>query len=164
MAGLSQRIEGSGARNSHSLQLAEPRRGKPTQIEDALQRRIEGLVCAQQRELIGFYLRLLNPHIAVVFERQENGVAQTETQLAVVYVVLQVLWWRQLAREHLLREQPAIVLAILCIRQYGQHQKQPGKPQTIKFHLHLQSLVGQQSSAKRARRLHSLCIPAVIHS
>ena len=84
--------------------------------------RIERLKLAQQGKFLAFDLRLLNLHVAVVLQSKQDRIPQSEAQFAILYIVLQVLWWRQLVCPYTRGEHAAITLGGL--RPRGQNRGQ----------------------------------------
>ena len=97
------------------MQLAIRRSRVPIDVETALENRIERLELAQQVELLRLNLCLLNLHVAVVFQRQQDRIAQAQADLAILHVILEVLRRRQLVCAYARRHHAAITLGRLCL-------------------------------------------------
>ncbi len=80
-----------------------------------MQLRVKGLVGAQQSELVSLHLGLLHADRGIVFEHQADRIGEAETQLAVGYVIAQMLRAGKFTGGNPLGQQCPIRFALLGI-------------------------------------------------
>jgi hypothetical protein len=100
-------------RGSGALKLAERGSGGAVDVVGTRQQRIERRVRAQQREFRKLDLRFLNPHKAVVFQREHDCITQAERHFSIDNITPQVLRRAQFVGAHAWGGHVVVCLALL---------------------------------------------------
>ena len=132
---LSQLVERTVSGYSYALELVGSVIRVTVYGEKCLQLRVKRTQRAEQREFLGLHLGLLDAHRAVILQCEDDGVVQTELQLAIREVVAEMCGTGQLVGCDFGIQQSPVALAALRGRlENRQPYQQETNPNATEFH------------------------------